>query len=88
MDTNALISLVRFRMHLLKKNLTVKDIPALLNTNNTNDELLRNPATGMPFEWDAQRKQVYFVPISEQLRKDYKNIAGEVPGRVGFFLTQ
>jgi hypothetical protein len=81
-DVNALNNLVRVRLALLQREASDSDVPAFLNGG---DLSLRNPGSGMPYEWDAQRKQVFFIPASEKFKKDVT--IGGVPGRTGFFLT-
>ena len=79
-DMNALNNLVRLRLALAKNNVSAKDVPAFLGSNDTT---LWNPETGKPFEWDAEHKLVYFVPATDAYRNRF-NLGSGVAGRVGF----
>ena len=83
-DLNALSNLVRLRLALAKNSVSAKDVPALLDKG---DKTLWNPETGKPFEWDAERRQVYFIPATDNFKSRF-NLGSGVSGRVGFVVAE
>jgi len=77
-DLNALNTLVRLRITMLEQGVKAVDVPVFLSRS---DPSQFNPETGKPFEWDEQRKQIYFFPAESRLRE--KLPIGGVPMRVG-----
>jgi len=71
-------TLVRLQLLLKEKKIAAAAVPAYLSAS---DRSLWNPLTGKPFEWDAERKQIYFAQVSRSgfLMK----FTGGVKGRVG-----
>ncbi|HEY5993330.1 MAG TPA: hypothetical protein VIU46_01900 [Gallionellaceae bacterium] len=78
-DLNALNSLVRVRLELARNNVSPLGVPAYLASA---DKSLQNPETGKPFEWDSERREVYFVPAMDWFSRRFP-LGGRVPGRIG-----
>jgi len=77
-EMNGFNNLVRLQLLLNDKKIAAANVPAYLSAS---DQSLWNPLTGKPFEWDAERMQIYFVPVS---RNDMNmGSIGGVKGRVG-----
>jgi len=83
-DVNALNALVRLKLALAKNHVAAQDVPAFLKASG---KTVWNPETGKPFEWDAARKQIYFVPAADITRRRY-TLGSGVPGRVGLPAAQ
>lgn len=77
-DLNVMNTLVRLQLMLVEKGVSANDVPSFLSAS---DRSLWNPETGKPFEWDAGRKQIYFVPATDSFKKNVTS--GGLPGRVG-----
>ena len=77
-DLNAMNTLLRLRVAMARKNISHKGIPDFLAAS---DKSLWNPQAGKPFEWDAERKQLYFTPATELMQKRYR-FDSAAPGRV------
>ncbi len=83
-DLNALNNLVHLQAVLARNRVPAQGVPAFLASS---DKALRNPETGKPFEWDAETREVYFVPATESWRKGF-HLSGGTPGRMGITIAE
>lgn len=82
-DLNALNTMVRLRLALARNNVSANEVPAFLLKA---DMSLLNPETGKPFEWDAEQKQIFFIPATDNFRNRFA-LAGGKSGRVALSLA-
>lgn len=81
-DVNALNNLVRLQLSMIAQGISSNNASAFISNSN---QLILNPETGIPFEWDAKLEQIYFVPATNF----YNNAKiGGVPNRVGLSVKQ
>ncbi len=79
LDLNALNSLVRLQLKLIRNDVATSEVSKFVAAS---EQSLLNPETGKPFEWDHKLKQVYFIPSNAQLKDQY--LIGGIKSRFGF----